>query len=118
MLIFMLGVLGLLGMQGSLTKVQTDSKIRADAAYLASELVGRMWADVNNLTAYEGTTTCGATSCTEWRSKVAQILPSGGAVVSVDEATGDVSITVTWTVPGGEAHKYVTQTTIASKTAG
>ncbi|VTU39101.1 type IV pilus modification protein PilV [Variovorax sp. PBL-H6] len=117
LLIFMLGVLGLLGMQSTLTKSQTDSKIRADAAYLASEVVGRMWTDINNLTGYEGDTSCTAASCTEWRSKIGQILPGGGAVITVDEGTGDVSVTVTWTVPGGETHKFVTQTTIAAKTA-
>ena len=117
LLIFMLGVLGLIGMQSTLTKAQSDSKIRADAANLASEVVGRMWTDINNLTGYEGDTSCTAASCTEWRSKIGQILPGGGAVIAVDEGTGDVSVTVTWTVPGGETHKFVTQTTIAAKTA-
>ncbi|MDM0075142.1 pilus assembly protein PilV [Variovorax sp. J2P1-59] len=118
MLIFMLGVLGLIGMQGSLTRSQTESKMRADAAYLASEVIGRMWTDINNLTGYAGDDSCSAAGCTEWRSKVTQMLPGGGAAIAVDEATGDVSVTVTWALPNGDTHKYVTQTTIAGKTAG
>lgn len=118
MLIFLLGVLGLMGMQGSLTRTQTDSKLRADAAYLASEVVGRMWSDVNNLTGYAGEDSCEAAGCTEWRSKVAKIMPGGGAAITVDEASGDVSVTVTWAMPGGDTHKYVTRTTITAKTAG
>ena len=114
-LIFMLGVLGLIGLQGSMTRAQTESKVRADAAYLASEVIGRMWADVVNVNAYAGTDSCTASSCTEWRSKVEKVLPSGDAVITVDSLTGDVSVTVTWTTPDGHSHKYVTSTTIASK---
>lgn len=117
MLIFMLGVLGLIGMQGSLTRTQTESKVRADAAYLASELVGRMWADINNLASYEGDSSCSADSCTEWRAKVAKVLPSGGAAITVDDGTGDVVVTLTWTLPNGDTHKYATRTTVVTKTA-
>ena len=118
LLIFMLGVLGLIGMQSSLTRTQTESKVRADAAYLANELIGRMWADANNLTGYAGDDGCSASSCTEWRTKLGQILPGGGAEITVNGLTGDISITLTWSMPNGEAHKYVTQTTIAGKSAG
>ncbi|WP_254789651.1 pilus assembly protein PilV [Variovorax sp. OV329] len=118
LLIFMLGLLGLIGLHGVMTATQTDSKIRADAAYLATEAVGRMWSDMNNLTGYAGDANCSAASCTEWRAKVAKILPSGGAAITVDEASGDVSITLTWTTPKGGSHKYQTLTTILSKAAG
>ena len=118
MLIFMLGVLGLIGMQGSMTRSQTEAKLRADAAYLASEVIGRMWTDINNLAGYEGEGGCSAAGCTEWRAKVVQVLPGGGAAIAVDEATGDVQVTVTWAMPNGDTHRYVTGTTIAAKTAG
>jgi type IV pilus assembly protein PilV len=114
-LIFMLGVLGLIGLQGSMTRAQTESKVRADAAYLASEVIGRMWADIINVDAYAGTDSCTASSCAEWRSKVGKVLPSGDAVITVDSVTGNVSVTVTWKTPDGQSHKYVTSTTIASK---
>ena len=117
LLIFMLGVLGLIGMQSSLTQTQTESKLRADAAFLANELVGRMWADSSNLTAYAGEDGCSASSCTEWRAKLTQLLPGSGAEVTVDGLSGDISITVTWKVPNGGAHKYVTQTVIKGKAA-
>lgn len=116
-LIFMLGVLGLIGLQGSMTRAQTDSKFRADAAYLASELVGRMWSDVPNIGSYAGEDSCTATSCTEWRSKVATVLPGGAATITVSSLTGDVSIAVTWTMPDGQTHTYNTSTTIVSKSS-
>ncbi len=115
-LIFMLGVLGLIGLQGTMTRTQTDAKLRADAANLASEVIGRMWVDIANLSSYEGTTTCVAASCLEWRTKVASLLPSGAAAIDVD-GNGDVAVTVSWTMPGGETHKYVTRSTIALRTA-
>jgi len=117
-LIFMLGLMGLLGLHGVMTATQTESKVRADAAYLASEAVGRMWSDVSQLSGYAGEDSCAAAGCTEWRAKVAKVLPSGGAVITVDEGTGDVSITVTWSMPDGSTHKYQTLTTITQKTSG
>lgn len=117
MLIFMLGVLGLIGMQGSLTRTQTESKVRADAAYLASEVVGRMWADINNLAGYKGDSSCSADSCTEWRAKVAKVLPNGGATITVADDTGDVVVTMTWKLPNGDTHRYATRTTVVTKTA-
>jgi len=116
-LIFMLGVLGLIGLQSGMTRSATESKIRADAVYLASEVVGRMWADADNLTAYAGDDTCSATSCTEWRTKVAQVLPSGGAAITVNSLNGDVSVTVTWQLGDGIPHQHVTTTTIVSKSS-
>jgi len=116
MLIFMLGVLGLVGLQGTMTRTQTDSKMRADAANLASEVIGRMWVDIANLSTYAGATTCTAASCLEWRNKVASVLPGGGATITVN-VNGDVAVTVSWAMPGGETHRYVTRSTIALRTA-
>nr|WP_311732016.1 prepilin-type N-terminal cleavage/methylation domain-containing protein [Variovorax paradoxus] len=112
MLIFMLGVLGLVGLQGSMTRAQTESKIRADAAYLASEAVGRMWADLTNLASYSGSSCASLDRCNEWKSKVSSGLPGGSGTITVDVPTGNVSVEVAWTMPSGETHKYVTATTI------
>lgn len=113
LLIFMLGVLGLVGLQTSMTRAQTESKIRADAAYLASEAVGRMWSDLNNLSSYSGTSCASVARCKEWQGKVARSLPAGTGTIAVDTPTGDVSVTIEWTLPSGETHKFVTATTVA-----
>jgi len=117
LLIFMLGILGFIGMRTALTKAQAESDLRANAAYLASEVMGRMWSDVQNLSAYEGTDKCSAKACSEWRSKVVQALPGGTASIAVDESTGNVSIKVGWRLPGGISHSYETQSNISAKTA-
>ncbi len=117
LLIFLLGILGFIGLQTSLTRTQTEADLRATAAYLANEVMGRMWADISNLNSYAGTNSCTATGCTEWRSKVQQALPSGTAAITVDASTGNVSIQLGWTLPGGSSHQYETQSNISAKSA-
>ena len=113
LLIFMLGVLGLVGLQTSMTRAQTEAKVRADAAALANELVGRMWTDLDNVVAYNATGCATQARCSEWQGKVRAGLPGGAGAVAVDSGTGDVTVTITWATPGGDAHKYVTNTTVA-----
>jgi len=43
-LIFSIGILGIVGLQSSAVKASTDAKYRSEAALLANELIGRMWA--------------------------------------------------------------------------
>ena len=44
-LIFSIGILAVVGMQGVAIKSVTDSKMRSDAALLANELIAQMWTD-------------------------------------------------------------------------
>lgn len=116
-MVFALGILGLVGVQAAMTREQTTSKIRADAAYLASQLIGEMWVDIPNLSQYASGSCNGYAKCADWSNKVAVNLPSGSSTVTVDAATGDISITVSWTMPGGDAHQYVTATSIVKTDA-
>jgi type IV pilus assembly protein PilV len=42
-LIFAVGILGIVGLQGTAIKQVTDARFRSDAALLANQLVGAMW---------------------------------------------------------------------------
>ena len=44
-LIFSIGILAVVGMQGAAIKNVTDSRSRSEAAFLASELLAQMWVD-------------------------------------------------------------------------
>lgn len=44
-LIFSLGILALMGLQAISIKQTADAKYRADAAFLANQIIGEMWAD-------------------------------------------------------------------------
>jgi type IV pilus assembly protein PilV len=118
LLIFMLGVLGLVGLQASVTRATSDSKFRADASYLASEMMGRLWSDMNNLSGYDSSNCASTPLCKEWQSKVAAALPHGsGSDAVVVDAGGNaaVTITITWAGPDGQTHTYTTSTSIAKK---
>lgn len=111
-LIFSLGVLGLVGLQASMTRAQSAGKFRSDASSLASEAIGLMWVDKVNMIKY-ASATCGAYQpCLDWKNKVASVLPAGAAVVTANAADGAVSITLTWTVPNEGTHTYATSTAV------
>jgi len=104
-------VLALVGLQAQMTHAQSTAKSRADATYLANELIGVLWSDTANLSSYSG---CDSYArCSEWQAKVANGLPKGeGTVQVVDATTGEVTITVRWTSPSDGQHQYVTTTFI------
>jgi hypothetical protein len=56
-LIFALGVLGIVGLQAASLKTTGDASLRAEAVFAANQLLGQMWTDnVNNLAAnYDST---------------------------------------------------------------
>lgn len=117
-LLFSVGVLALVGLQAGMTRNQTESKIRADASYLANELIGLMWAQHSEVGKFTESKCSTAGLCQEWQTKVAASLPNGSGKVeasNIDVNTGeaDVTVTITWKSPGGDTHKFVTQTTVA-----
>lgn len=111
LLIFTIGVLGLVGLQATMTRAQTQAQMRADAGHLANEAIGRMWSDATNIALYDAGSCAAQARCLEWQKKVAQILPGGQGRITAN-ASGQVSVSVTWTLPGGETHSYVSQTAI------
>jgi type IV pilus assembly protein PilV len=110
-LIFSLGALGLLGLQVSMMKATSGAKYRADAAYLANDLIGTMWTDTTNLARYRDSCS-GHNPCKNWVAKVANTLPQGNSVLTIDPATGFVGITIRWTVPDETQHSFNTSTSI------
>lgn len=112
MLIFAFGVLGLVGLQGSMTRAQTGGKLRAEATNLASEFVALMWTDVQHVASYNQTNCAGYAACKQWQDRVAATLP-GGTTVTTVSASNQVDITVTWTVPGSaDTQNFHTITTV------
>jgi len=108
--IFAVGVLALVGLQASMTRAQTEAKVRADAAYLAQELMGLMWTDLGNAASYTDAACSGYPRCAAWQAKVAAVLPGGASAVTFDATSRDVSITLSWQLPGGDPHNYRTWT--------
>lgn len=100
-MIFSIGVLGLVGLQAAMVKAQTQANFRAEAAQLAQDLVGRMWLDTDNLDAYHDAGACaGVALCKDWLARVSSRLPGDVApeVKLVDG--GRTEIVLGWVIPG------------------
>lgn len=112
LLIFAFGVLGIVGLQASMTKAQTQSKFRADAALLAQQVIGTMWADAGNLGSYVPAACTGYARCNDWQTRVASALPNGTTQITLNSPT-EVQVTIRWTPPNEAQHTYSTTTTVA-----
>jgi type IV pilus assembly protein PilV len=86
-LIFSFGLLGLVGLQAASLRNSADAKYRADATFLANQIVGQMWADRANIASYATGAPAGSAACTAGTA-------SGNANVTawldrIDESDGD-----------------------------
>lgn len=100
-LIFSFGLLALAGLQAAMVKNTTDAKYRADAAFLAQQRLGLMWANPANLISFVEDV-----SITE--------LPNGHRKITLPAAGGEVMVEIKWTQPGQTVeHNYTTYARIA-----
>lgn len=107
MLIFAFGVLGLVGLQASMTKAQTAARFRAEASNLASDLFALIESDhLTRLTLYSSANCANYVRCADWLRKAKDRLPGGDAATVIDGASGTVTVTLSW-VQGGDRNQYV-----------
>lgn len=136
LLIFALGVLGLVGLQANAIKQSGQAKYRADATLLANDLIGQMWLNDRNYTALNTAFTSGAGGGPQylaWKTRVEASLPGAATypptvvltkVDPLDAIVGSasgvpvgltpstrVTITMRWKAPGepasDPAHSFV-----------
>ncbi len=111
LLVFSFGVLGLIGLQGAAIRYGTDAQQRADATFLADQLLGRMLiSDPSTMGTFahqaSGTIPCAPTGTaatsavvTDWLAEVAAVLPNAASSkqqVVVDSTTGQVTVRLCW----------------------
>lgn len=118
--IFSIGILGMVALQASAINLSSDAKYRGDAAFLASQILGQLavadptqLADFSNRPDGNACTPTGADSTnpvvTAWLLQVDKTLPGAPASkqqIKVD--TGDKSVTVTlcWQPLNGSPHYH------------
>lgn len=85
-LIFSLGILGLIGLQANATRATSAAKFRVDAGQLVAQRMADLWVDSSNLANYEGS------------ENVGNVLPQGTLTTTV--VGNRVTIVATWTIPG------------------
>ena len=93
-LIFSLGVLGIVGLQAAMIKSTSDAKYRADASYIAQQRIGRMWSDPTNILSYLEPIAA--------PTDISSLLPGGLRTVN-QPVIGQFVVTVGWTAPGETA---------------
>ncbi|MEI7968573.1 MAG: type IV pilus modification protein PilV [Betaproteobacteria bacterium] len=120
-LIFSLGILAIIGMQAQAMRNSSEAKYRADATFLANQLIGSIWADRANMAQYAhrpagaacaptGTDSANA-NVTGWLGNVAALLPQATATkqsITVDAATRQVTVRVCWEAQTGTHNVTVT----------
>ena len=112
-LIFSVGILGLIAMQAQAVNFTADAKYRSDAAFLADEIIGQMWVDQTNLATYAnpgGTAPALAT----WVAKVNSTLPGATVTAPTIAIAGtQVTVSVFWQPPSATSgHSYTVIATI------
>lgn len=121
-LIFSVGVLAIVKLQGTAIKNTQDAKLRTDASFVASQIIGQIWADRGlnsvNVPCYAHPAAGACPSAASTAAKDAWIasftvpggpnyLPGaqdGRQVISVD-ANGKVTVIIRWQMPGDESER-------------
>lgn len=122
LLIFAIGVLGLLGMQATAMKVTADSKYRAEATMYADQLINQMWADKRNNADLVANYATGGPKYDEWYDAISA---SGSGLPGADQAANqptveidannNVTISIYWQAPGEAGrHQYITVATVTN----
>ena len=109
-LLFSMGVLALVGLQGAMIKNTSDAQFRAEASYIAQQWVGKMWADPSNLAAYL------IPDQTNPNYDISSQLPNGELIVTQPDITNFPNkylVIVKWQEPGQVQHNYTTTVSVA-----
>ena len=93
-LLFTFGVIAVMGMQAVSISQVSQAKYRTDASYLANQITGKMWVDQPNLASYASAGSAGRVA---WDTVVANTLPSGVGVITVNGSV--VTVTIQWRQP-------------------
>jgi type IV pilus assembly protein PilV len=112
-LVFTIGVLGVVGLQATVVKQVTDAKFRTDASMLANQLLGTMWVSDRTTGTLQTNFNTGGASYNAWLAQVTATLPGAAAnppTVAVSNQ-GVATVTIRWLAPseaaGTAPHRYI-----------
>nr|WP_312986229.1 prepilin-type N-terminal cleavage/methylation domain-containing protein [Comamonas koreensis] len=88
LVIFSLGVVGLMGMQTRALQASTDAQDRSMAAMLANSVTSEMWAIKS--------TSLGNSAVEAWKEQVSGALPRGKGEITENISGTDATISVKW----------------------
>lgn len=110
-LIFSIGILGMVAMQSLSVRFSTDAKLRTDAAMFADQIIAQMWGEASSTSAPMSTQFASPSGLAfkAWQTAVAADLPGVTANPPTVDFTGtQVTVTVNWQAPSDAGpHSYV-----------
>jgi type IV pilus assembly protein PilV len=130
-LIFSIGILGLINMQANAIKQAGDAKLRSEASYLAGQIISQVWVDRSNLDDYAHQTTTDSAcvfsgtagesdNVTNWIGSASRAgtvlgtLPNPTTQILVETGTGLITVTVCWRAPQETTPHNFTSTAVIS----
>jgi len=122
-LVISFGILGIVGLQARSMAAIGDAQFRAEAAFYAQSLAGRMWAhDPTDVVNYFQT---GGAGYTAWNTQITAAgsgLPGATTAVSFTDLNSQnglmALIKITWQAPEDDApHTYVTEAVVGNNVA-
>ena len=125
LLIFSLGILAIIGLQAQSIRHSADAKFRADAGFLASQIIGYVWADRANIAQYShrpnggvcspGGSASGNANVQAWLVNVNALLPGADGTrqsIAIDAATRRITVSICWESRSG-MHNHVVTTQLS-----
>lgn len=109
--IFSIGILGMVKLQANAVKFSSDAQYRTDAAMLADQVIAQMW-NTNQTTLTTTYASPSGTDFVNWNALVTTL--PGGAGTIVFSGNNVATVTVTWQGPNDTAgpHAYLSVTQI------
>lgn len=112
-LIFSLGILALVGLQATAINQSTDARYRSEAALLANDIIGQMWATDRQPATLQANFNTGGALYNTWLPRVRAALPGVAAnpPTIVVDGQGVATVTINWLAPyeapNTPAHNYL-----------
>jgi type IV pilus assembly protein PilV len=126
LVVLSVGILGLIGMQATLIQDSTESRVRMQAGFFATSVLGMAAANpqnvgcfiVNSAQAAPCTSSDAQTQASGWLDQVMSTLPGATGVppqVAYDNASGQLTVTLRWQMKGESVvHNYVSTTQVSA----
>jgi type IV pilus assembly protein PilV len=125
LVVLSVGILGLIGMQATLIQDSTESRVRMQAGFFATSVLGMAAANpqnvgcfiVNSAQSAACTSADAQSQASGWLDQVMSTLPGATGVppqVAYDNANGQLTVTLRWQMKGENVvHNYVSTTQVS-----
>ena len=126
LVVLSVGILGLIGMQATLIQDNTESRVRMQAGFFATSVLGMAAANPENVGCFivnsAQSVPCispdAQAQATSWTDQVGSALPGSATVppsVAYDAASGQLTVTLRWQMRGDTTvHNFIAATQVSA----